>query len=170
MTPFEALHPALRYHVVNTLGWTDLRPTQRDAIMPILAGENVLLLAPTAGGKTEAALLPLLSRMATENWQGLSALYVCPLKALLNNLEPRLRRYASFVGLRAGLWHGDIGGAARKRVLDDPPAILLTTPESLVLRLIRRIRAVCRAWPGSTRRMPSRQRASAQRCVLRGSA
>ena len=136
MTPFEALHPALRYHVVNTLGWTDLRPTQRDAIMPILAGENVLLLAPTAGGKTEAALLPLLSRMATEHWQGLSALYVCPLKALLNNLEPRLQRFASFAGLRAGLWHGDIGSAARKRLLDDPPEILLTTPESLEALMI----------------------------------
>lgn len=136
MTPFDALHPALRYHVVNTLGWTDLRLTQRDAIMPILAGENVLLLAPTAGGKTEAALLPLLSRMASEQWQGLSALYVCPLKALLNNLEPRLQRYASFVGLRAGIWHGDIGDAARKRMLDDPPEILLTTPESLEALLI----------------------------------
>lgn len=130
MTPFENLHPALRYHVVNTLGWPDLRPTQRDAIRPILAGENVLLLAPTAGGKTEAAFLPLLSRIASEGWRGLSALYVCPLKALLNNLEPRLQRYASFVGLRVGLWHGDVGEAARRRMLRDPPEILLTTPES----------------------------------------
>lgn len=131
MTPFEDLHPALRYHVVNTLGWPDLRPTQRDAIRPILAGENVLLLAPTAGGKTEAAFLPLLSRIASEGWHGLSALYVCPLKALLNNLEPRLQRYASFVGLRVGLWHGDVGDAARRRMLRDLPEILLTTPESL---------------------------------------
>lgn len=131
MTPFEDLHPALRYHVVNTLGWPDLRPTQRDAIRPILGGEDVLLLAPTAGGKTEAAFLPLLSRIASEGWRGLSALYVCPLKALLNNLEPRLQRYASFVGLRVGLWHGDVGEAARSRMLRDPPEILLTTPESL---------------------------------------
>ena len=80
-------------------------------------GEDVLLLAPTAGGKTEAALLPLLSRIASEGWRGLSALYVCPLKALLNNLEPRLQRYASFVGLRVGLWHGDVGEAARRRML-----------------------------------------------------
>lgn len=131
MTAFEALHPALRYHVVNTLGWAELRPTQRDAISPILAGQDVLLLAPTAGGKTEAAFLPLLSRIASEGGHGLSALYVCPLKALLNNLEPRLQRYASFVGLRAGLWHGDIGDAARRRMLRDPPEILLTTPESI---------------------------------------
>src|ERR1700687_5371370 len=117
--------------MINTLGWGDLRATQRDAIAPIHAGENVLLLAPTAGGKTEAAFLPLLSRIASEGWRGLSALYVCPLKALLNNLEPRLQRYASFVGLRVGLWHGDVGEAARRRMLRDPPEILLTTPESL---------------------------------------
>jgi ATP-dependent helicase Lhr and Lhr-like helicase len=136
VSPFDALHPALRYHLVNTLGWTDLRPTQRDAILPILAGENVLLLAPTAGGKTEAAMLPLLSRMVSEGWHSLSVLYVCPLKALLNNLEPRLQLYASFVGLRVGLWHGDIGEAARRRMLRDPPEILMITPESLEAILI----------------------------------
>ena len=131
MNPFEQLHPALRYHIVNTLGWGDLRPTQRDAIAPIHAGEDVLLLAPTAGGKTEAAFLPLLSRAASESWSGLSVLYVCPLKALLNNLEPRLSRYASFVGRTVGFWHGDVGEPARKRILRDPPDVLLTTPESL---------------------------------------
>lgn len=136
MTAFDDLHPALRYHVVNTLGWTGLRPTQLEAIAPVLAGRDVLLLAPTAGGKTEAAALPVLSRVAAEGWCGLSALYVCPLKALLNNLEPRLQRYASFVGLRVGLWHGDVGDAARRRTLLDPPELLLTTPESLEAVLI----------------------------------
>ena len=132
MTPFEDLHPALRYHVVNTLAGLIYVPAQRDAIRPVLGGEDVLLLAPTAGGKTEAAFLPLLSRIASEGWRGLSALYVCPLKALLNNLEPRLQHYASFVGLRVGLWHGDVGEATRRRMLRDPPEILLTTPEVLL--------------------------------------
>jgi ATP-dependent Lhr-like helicase len=136
VTPFDDLQAALRYHIVNTLGWTDLHQTQRDAIQPVLSGENVLLLAPTAGGKTEAAIFPMLSRMASEGWRGLSVLYVCPLKALLNNLEPRLRRYASFAGFRVGLWHGDIGSAARRGMLCDPPEILLTTPESLEAILI----------------------------------
>jgi ATP-dependent Lhr-like helicase len=133
---FDALHPALRYHIVSTLGWPDLRPTQAEAVGPVMAGEDVLLLAPTAGGKTEAAAFPLMSRIAMEGWRGLSAIYVCPLKALLNNLAPRLERYASFVGLRVGLWHGDIGEPARKRMLRDPPEILLTTPESLEAMLI----------------------------------
>lgn len=136
MTAFDDLHPALRYHVVNTLGWADIRPTQLEAVAPVLAGQDVLLLAPTAGGKTEAAVFPMLSRIASLGWRGVSALYVCPLKALLNNLEPRLQRYASFLGLRAGLWHGDVGDAARRRMVRDPPELLLTTPESLEAILI----------------------------------
>jgi ATP-dependent Lhr-like helicase len=68
---------------VNSLGWKTLRPLQEQAIEPILAGDNVLLIAPTASGKTEAAIFPVLSRMLTEPWGGLSVLYVCPLKALL---------------------------------------------------------------------------------------
>lgn len=133
---FDALHPALRYHIVSTLGWPDLRPTQADAVAPVLAGEDLLLLAPTADGKTEAAIFPLVSRIASEEWQGLSALYICPLKALLNNLAPRLERYAGFLGLRVGLWHGDIGEPTRRRILRDPPEILMTTPESLEAMMI----------------------------------
>ncbi|MFK4511800.1 DEAD/DEAH box helicase [Bradyrhizobium daqingense] len=133
---FDELHPALRYHIVSTLGWTDLRPTQAEAVAPVMAGENVLLLAPTAGGKTEAAVFPLLSRVAAQGWHGLSVLYVCPLKALLNNLAPRLERYAGFLGMRVGLWHGDIGEPARRRMLHDPPEILLTTPESIEAMMI----------------------------------
>ena len=55
MTPFDRLHPALKHHVVNSLGWSDLRPFQHAVIDPVLAGRHLLILAPTAGGKTEAA-------------------------------------------------------------------------------------------------------------------
>ncbi|WMT76291.1 DEAD/DEAH box helicase [Bradyrhizobium sp. Ash2021] len=133
---FDDLHPALRYHIVSTLGWTNLRPTQAEAVTPVMAGDNVLLLAPTAGGKTEAAVFPLLSRIAAQEWRGLSVLYICPLKALLNNIAPRLERYASFLGMRVGLWHGDVGEPARRRMLHDPPQILLTTPESIEAMMI----------------------------------
>jgi ATP-dependent helicase Lhr and Lhr-like helicase len=81
-TGFAGLHAALQYHVVNSLGWPTLRPTQEAAIGPILAGRDCLILAPTASGKTEAAVIPILSRMLSENWRGLSVLYVCPIKAL----------------------------------------------------------------------------------------
>jgi ATP-dependent Lhr-like helicase len=97
----------------------------------VLAGDDVLLLAPTAGGKTEAAVFPLLTVMAEHHWPGLSVLYVTPLRALLNNLEPRLSAYMGWLGRRVGLWHGDVRPGARRRLAEDPPEILLTTPESL---------------------------------------
>lgn len=131
MSEFEKLHPALQYHVVNSLGWNSLRPTQLQAIDPILSGVHCLLLAPTAGGKTEAAIIPVLSRMMTEAWPGVSVVYVCPIKALLNNLEQRLSHYAGLVGRRVAIWHGDVSQSQKGHALKDAPDILLTTPESL---------------------------------------
>jgi ATP-dependent Lhr-like helicase len=136
VSEFEQLHPSLQYHVVNTLGWSTLRPTQLAAIAPIHAGAHSLLLAPTAGGKTEAAAIPILSRMLNEAWPGTSVLYVCPIKALLNNLEPRLSHYAGLVGRRVEVWHGDISQSRKNRALRDAPDILLTTPESVEAMLI----------------------------------
>ncbi len=131
MIEFEKLHPALQYHVVNSLGWNSLRPTQLQAIAPILSGVHCLLLAPTAGGKTEAAVIPVLSRMLTHAWPGVSVIYVCPIKALLNNLEQRLSHYAGLVGRRVAVWHGDVSQTHKNHAIKDAPDILLTTPESL---------------------------------------
>jgi ATP-dependent Lhr-like helicase len=133
---FASLHPALRYHVINTLGWAELRPLQESAVGPVLSGHDVLLAAPTAGGKTEAVMLPLLSRAEAEHWRGLSVLYVCPLRALLNNLEPRLGAITGWLGRRAVVWHGDVAASARRKIAADPPDILLTTPESLEAMLL----------------------------------
>ncbi|NMR20260.1 DEAD/DEAH box helicase [Cellulomonas fimi] len=138
MTGRSVLHPALEYHVVNSLGWQDLRPLQRAAVAPILEGRDTLLIAPTAGGKTEAAVFPTLSRMVAEDWHGVSVLYVTPLRALLNNLHPRLEAYAAWLGRTVGLWHGDVGAGERRRILSDRPDILLTTPESLEAMLVSR--------------------------------
>ena len=136
--PFDRLHPAVQHHIVNSLGWRSLRPLQTQAIGPVLAGQHALLLAPTAQGKTEAAFFPLLSKMLKEEWRGLSLLHVCPLRALLNNLHPRLERYAGFVGRRCGLWHGDVPDSVRRKILSDPPDVLLTTPESIEVMLTSR--------------------------------
>lgn len=132
------LDPTLVHHLVNTLGWPDLRPLQAVAVEPVLAGRNALLLAPTAGGKTEAAIFPLLTRAATEGWSGTSILYVSPLKALLNNLLPRLTRYAEWVGRTAAIWHGDTSRGERRRIVAEAPDILLTTPESIEAVLVSR--------------------------------
>lgn len=132
----DKLDPVLVHHIVNSLGWPDLRPLQHAAVEPLTQGDDALLLAPTAGGKTEAATFPLLSRMTAQRWQGTSVLYLCPLKALLNNLEPRLEQYAGWLGRRAAIWHGDVRGSARRNVLTERPDILLTTPESLEAMLV----------------------------------
>ncbi|MFK3981384.1 DEAD/DEAH box helicase [Micromonospora sp. NPDC050397] len=138
MTAADLLHPVLLHHIVNSLQWPSLRPLQEAAVGPLLAGEDTLLLAPTAGGKTEAAAFPLLSRMAAEGWSGTSVLYLCPLKALLNNLLPRWERYADWLGRRAALWHGDVTASRRRAILAARPDVLLTTPESLESMLVSR--------------------------------
>jgi hypothetical protein len=119
----DALHPVVLHHVVNSLGWPHLRPLQQAAAAPVAAGDDALLLAPTAGGKTEAAVFAVLSRMADQDWHGLSVLYLCPLKALLNNLLPRVETYTGWLGRRAGLWHGDVTSSQRRRILREPPDV-----------------------------------------------
>jgi ATP-dependent Lhr-like helicase len=135
-TGLDRLHPVITHHLVNSLGWRSLRPLQDQAVGPVLDGSDALLLAPTAGGKTEAAIFPLLTAMDRQRWQGLSVIYVCPLKALLNNLLPRLESYTAWLGRRVALWHGDTTSARRRAILTSPPDVLLTTPESLESMLV----------------------------------
>ncbi|MFH8288058.1 DEAD/DEAH box helicase [Streptomyces antibioticus] len=132
----DRLDPVVLHHIVNTLGWPDLRPLQRAAIAPLMDGQDAVLLAPTAGGKTEAACFPLLSAMTEQKWVGTSVLYLCPLKALLNNLVGRVDSYAQWLGRSAALWHGDTKESQRQRIRTEAPDILLTTPESLEAMLI----------------------------------
>ena len=136
MSGFDRLHPALQHHVVNSLGWRELRPVQELAIDAFLDGANLVVLAPTAGGKTEAAFFPVISRMLAEPWDGLSVLYVSPIRALLNNQQERLERYFGLVGRRAARWHGDTPQSEKRRIVADPPDCLLTTPESLEVILV----------------------------------
>ena len=138
MSSPTGLDEAIEYHVVNSLGWPGLRPLQAAAVEPVRSGDDCVLLAPTAGGKTEAATFPLLSAMTAEGWTGTSVLYVTPLRALLNNLHPRLSSYASWLGRSSVLWHGDIGPSERRRILAERPDILLTTPESIEAMLVSR--------------------------------
>ena len=135
---FERFHPHLRHAITNELGWRGLRPVQELAGEAILDGANVVVLAPTAGGKTEASIFPVLSRILTENLPPVAALYVCPIRALLNNQEERVQRYARMIGLDAFKWHGDVGTAARARFLREPTHLLMITPESLEVLLMSR--------------------------------
>ena len=136
MNAFDRLHPALQHHIVNSLGWRDLREVQELSIEAFLGGANLVILAPTAGGKTEAAFFPIISQILTEGWEGLSVLYVSPIKALLNNQAERLSRYFQLVGRRAATWHGDSTPGEKRQIVVDPPDCLLTTPESLEVMLV----------------------------------
>jgi len=133
---FERLTPAFQYQIVETLGFRSLRPVQEQSIDAILAGDNCVVLAPTAGGKTEAAFFPVISELDRINAAPVSVVYVSPIRALLNNQELRIERLAGLVGRRATKWHGDITAAARKRFLEHPTDVLLTTPESLEAMMI----------------------------------
>lgn len=133
---FDRLHPSVRYLVREILRFPGLRPVQEATIGPVLDGRDCVVIAPTAGGKTEAAALPVLSRVLSERMEPVSALYICPLRALLNNQEARLTRMAEATGLRVGKWHGDVSSATRKALVAEPPDLLMITPESLEVLLL----------------------------------
>jgi ATP-dependent helicase Lhr and Lhr-like helicase len=135
---FDRLSPALQYQIVNALGFSSLRPVQEMTIGPIVAGKNLVVLAPTAGGKTEAAFFPLLSQMDMFDWRPVSVIYVAPIRALLNNQEERITRYAGLLGRRAFVWHGDVATSSKQAFCRDPADILMTTPESLEVMLMSR--------------------------------
>jgi ATP-dependent Lhr-like helicase len=131
------LHPRLQ-DFVKDAKWNDLTPIQKKAFEPIYNGANCLIEAPTAGGKTEAVLFPLLTRLAMSRSTGFKVLYVAPLKALLNDLALRVVPYAERCYLEAFKWHGDVGQTEKIQQMSFPSDILLTTPESIEAILLRR--------------------------------
>ena len=136
MSVFSRFAPRLQAAISARLGWSSLRPVQEQAGEALLAGENAVVLAPTAGGKTEASVFPVLSGMVADPPEGVGALYVAPIKALLNNQADRLGQYTEMVGLRRFVWHGDTTTHERKQFLDEPAELLMTTPESLEVMLV----------------------------------
>jgi len=136
MAGLERLHPHLQHAIIHDVGWRSLRPVQELTIDAVLDCCNAVVLAPTAGGKTEASIFPVLSRVLTENLKPVSALYVCPIRALLNNQEERLQSYAHMVGLEVFKWHGDVSDSRKKKFRESPAHILMTTPESLEVMMI----------------------------------
>ncbi len=133
---FSLLHPAVQRWVYKQ-GWRDLREIQRNAIKPILSGKSdVVISAPTAGGKTEAVFLPACSAIAGE-MDGFGILYISPLKALINDQYRRLEGLCDMLDMMVTPWHGDSPQSKKKAARQSPDGILLITPESLEARLIR---------------------------------
>ena len=114
-------------------GWTELRDIQERAITTLLTGDRDLVIAaPTAGGKTEAAFLPLISSVLTEPGPGgFDLVYVAPLRALINDQLGRMEDLCAQAELPIYPWHGDISQGVKSRARRNPRGVLMITPESL---------------------------------------
>jgi ATP-dependent Lhr-like helicase len=128
---FALLHPGVQ-RAIWEMGWRELRPIQAEAIQNILTTDNhILICAATASGKTEAAFLPIISRLVDGNTNSVRAIYVGPLKALINDQFGRLEQLCERLQISVHRWHGDVSASHKQALRRDPQGILLITPESL---------------------------------------
>src|SRR2546427_4333210 len=122
-TPVQAL--------IQQSGIEHLNEMQNSSIPRIRAGSNLLIVAPTGSGKTEAALLPVLTRLSSGTEAGIRALYITPLRALNRDMIDRIQHLVSRTELTAAVRHGDTPSSERRKQAVAPPDILITTPETL---------------------------------------
>ncbi|TLZ74230.1 MAG: DEAD/DEAH box helicase [Methanobacteriota archaeon] len=126
---------------VRALGIESFTEPQEKAIPRIRSGANVLLVAPTGIGKTEAALLPVLDHIVRETPPPTSCLYITPLRALNRDMLRRMTFFAERLGVRVAVRHGDTSPQERAAITRHPPDILITTPETFqILFTGRRLR------------------------------
>lgn len=121
----------------SRLGWDQLTPIQSKAYPVILRQRNALLVAPTGSGKTEAAIVPIIAFLAKESRsrKGIRAIYITPLRALNRDIFRRVLEYAKSENLSAAVRHGDTPTSVRRKITENPPDLLITTPETLAILL-----------------------------------
>lgn len=128
---FDDLHPMIR-DGLDKLGISTPTPPQVIVIPAILGGDNVLLVSPTASGKTEAALLPVFDMFIKgAKDKGINILYITPLRALNRDIDKRMMFWAEHLGITVEVRHGDTSQKQRSRQTRKPPQMLITTPETL---------------------------------------
>ncbi len=128
---FDLLVKPVR-RLVTQRGFSAPTEPQEETIQRILEGKNVLLISPTASGKTEAAILPILSMLLQEpKVPGIRLLYITPLRALNRDMLERLEWWCNNLDIKLAVRHGDTETKERTRQSRSPPAVLITTPETL---------------------------------------
>ncbi len=135
---FDLLDPGVQQRLWE-MKWEALRPIQDKAIEHLVGKKgDCIIAAPTSGGKTEAAFLPILSLIARDNGPGARVLYISPLKALINDQFGRLEDLCKRLNVAVHKWHGDVDQTARHAFLAQPAGVLLMTPESLEAMFVLR--------------------------------
>lgn len=135
VSAFALLHESLQTVLAQRLGWTELREVQERSYHAISKGSDVLIIAPTAGGKSEAALIPVIDDLIKNGRAGVACIYLSPLKALINDQEERFASFCIPTGLSVMKWHGDVPKGDRAWKEGEKPHILMITPESLEVLL-----------------------------------
>ena len=145
---FMKFPPFIREYIYAH-SWDSLREVQLFAAGVLFDTKNNLLLtSSTASGKTEAAFFPIITDVWSEPTEGVSVLYIAPLKSLINDQFFRIEELVTESGIRVTHWHGDVAATQKKKLLEHPEGILQITPESLEAMLINRSNDIPRIFKG----------------------
>lgn len=138
MNVFERYAPFIQDFIYRN-GWETLRGVQVAAGEAIFGTDcNVLLSASTASGKTEAAFFPILTLFSEDPPSSVGAIYIGPLKALINDQFSRLNELCADAEIPVWHWHGDVAQSHKEKLLKHPSGILQITPESLEALLLHK--------------------------------
>jgi ATP-dependent helicase Lhr and Lhr-like helicase len=138
MSTFSLLSNNMQ-HKIWDMKWDKFTPIQNKTIPIIMeTSKDVIVSSGTASGKTEAAFLPIISKVEVEATEKLKVIYVSPLKALINNQFDRIEKLCSTNDISIHKWHGDVSQSKKKKIIQNPSGILQITPESIESLFINR--------------------------------